>query len=44
VYDRHEYREEKRLAFKALASLVDRIANPQPNVVPMRGNDEDHGR
>jgi hypothetical protein len=38
VYDRHEYREEKRQAFEALASLVTRIVNPQPNVVPMRGS------
>jgi len=39
VYDRHEYLEEKRLAFAALASLVDRIVNPsaQTNVVPLRG-------
>jgi hypothetical protein len=39
VYDRHEYLEEKRLAFEALASLVDRIVNPsaQTNVVPLRG-------
>jgi integrase len=37
VYDRHEYLEEKRQAFSALAGLVDRIVNPQPNVVPLRG-------
>jgi integrase len=37
VYDWHEYHEEKRLAFEALASLIERIVNPQPNVVPMRG-------
>jgi integrase len=37
VYDRHEYYEEKRRAFEALASLVERIVNPQPNVVVMRG-------
>jgi integrase len=37
VYDRHEYREEKRLAFEALASLVTRIVHPVENVVPMRG-------
>src|SRR4029077_2281379 len=39
VYDRHEYLEEKRLAFEALASLVDRIVNSsaQTNVVPLRG-------
>jgi integrase len=33
TYDRHEYREEKRLAFEALASLIARIVDPQPNVV-----------
>ena len=37
VYDRHEYLEEKRLAFESLASLVDRIVDPQANVVPLRG-------
>jgi integrase len=40
VYDRHEYLEEKRFAFEALASLVERIVNPQAaqaNVVPLRG-------
>ena len=36
VYDRHEYLEEKRRAFKALAAQVQRIIDPQPNVVPMR--------
>ncbi len=33
VYDRFEYLEEKRLAFEALASLIARIVDPQPNVV-----------
>jgi integrase len=40
VYDRHEYLEEKRFAFEALASLVDRIVNPEAsaaNVLPIRG-------
>ena len=37
TYDRHEYHEEKRLAFEALASLIARIIDPQPNVVAMRG-------
>ena len=39
VYDRHEYLEEKRFAFEALASLVERIVNPAPDakVVPLRG-------
>jgi hypothetical protein len=33
TYDRHEYHEEKRLAFEALAGLIERIVDPQPNVV-----------
>jgi integrase len=33
VYDRHEYLEEKRRAFEALAAQVQRIVDPQPNVV-----------
>jgi integrase len=37
VYDRHEFREEKRQGFEALASLVEKIVNPQPNIVPLRG-------
>jgi integrase len=37
VYDRHEFREEKRQGFEALASLVERIVNPQANVVAIRG-------
>jgi integrase len=35
VYDRHEYLEEKRAAFEALAALVDRIINPRDNVIPL---------
>jgi integrase len=37
VYDRHEFRDEKRQGFEALAGLVERIVNPQPNVVAIRG-------
>jgi integrase len=33
VYDRHEYHAEKRQAFEALAGQVERIINPQENVV-----------
>jgi hypothetical protein len=36
----HRYLDEKRLAFGALAQQVDRILNPQNNVVRMRGADE----
>jgi len=35
VYDRHEFREEKARAFEALAAQVDRILNPQANVVAL---------
>jgi integrase len=33
VYDRHEYLDEKRMAFEALAAQIDRIINPRDNVV-----------
>jgi integrase len=36
TYDRHSFLDEKRLAFEKLAAMVDRIVDPQPNVVPMR--------
>jgi integrase len=36
VYDRHEYLDEKRAAFEALAALVDRILNPTDNVTELR--------
>jgi len=36
VYDRHEYFDEKARAFEALAAQVERIVNPQQNVVPIR--------
>ena len=35
TYDRHEYREEKARAFEALAGQIERIVNPQDNVVPI---------
>jgi integrase len=37
TYDRHEYHAEKARAFEALAGLVQRIVEPQPNVVTLRG-------
>jgi integrase len=37
TYDRHAYSEEKRFAFEALASQIERIVNPQANVVAIRG-------
>lgn len=38
IYDRHEFYNEKKQAFEALAALLDRILNPPPEVVvPFRG-------
>ena len=37
TYDRHEFYEEKRKAFEALAALIAQIVDPQPNVVSIRG-------
>jgi hypothetical protein len=37
VYDRHAYREEMLLAYEKFASLISQIVDPQPNVVPIRG-------
>jgi integrase len=36
VYDQHRYIEEMRHAFEALASLINRIVHPEPNVIAMR--------
>jgi integrase len=33
IYDRHEYFEEKKRAFEALAAQIERIVDPQANVV-----------
>jgi integrase len=35
TYDRHEYLNEKRYAFEALAALIDRIVNPDDNIVAL---------
>ena len=35
TYDRHEYHQEKRKAFEALASLLDRILKPASNVAEL---------
>jgi integrase len=35
VYDRHAYHAEKQRAFETLAAQIDRIINPQDNVVPL---------
>jgi integrase len=39
VYDRHQYFDEKRRAFEALAAQIERIVNPTDNVtvLPARG-------
>jgi integrase len=36
VYDRHEFYREKVAAFEALAAQIERIVNPQENVVGLR--------
>jgi hypothetical protein len=36
VYDRHDYFDEKRRAFEALAGYVGHVLNRQPNVVSIR--------
>jgi integrase len=36
TYDRHAYHAEKKQAFEALAAQIERIINPQPNVISMR--------
>ena len=36
TYDRHEYLEEKKHAFEALAAQIARIVDPQDNVVALR--------
>ena len=33
TYDRHEYLNEKRRAFDALAALIERIVNPTDNIL-----------
>lgn len=35
TYDRHRFENEKRAAFEALAAQVQRIVDPQPNVIPL---------
>jgi integrase len=37
VYDRHGFHAEKARAFELLAGQIDRILNPQENVVSLRG-------
>ena len=34
-YNRHDYTDEKRKALEALGGTIDRIVNPQANVVPL---------
>jgi len=35
TYDRHEYLNEKRHAFAALAALIERIVNPMDNIIAL---------
>jgi integrase len=37
TYDKHQYHDEKRRAFEALAAQIECIVTPQENVVPLRG-------
>jgi integrase len=37
VYDRHKYSGEKAEALRKLATLIDTIVHPHPNVVPIKG-------
>jgi integrase len=37
VYNRHSYHAEKKRALESLAGLVERIVDPQPNVIALRG-------
>jgi hypothetical protein len=37
VYDQHDYVPQMKLAFEALAALIETIVAPKPNVVPLRG-------
>jgi integrase len=39
TYDRHKYYDEKKRAYEMLAAQVQRIVNPQANVVPLRGGE-----
>jgi hypothetical protein len=36
IYDRHKYEVEMLAAYERLATLIESIVNPTPNVVPMR--------
>jgi integrase len=40
VYDRHAYREEKRIALAKLATLIDNMVNPRENVIPLAASAE----
>ena len=40
TYDRHEYYAEKKRAYEALAGQIERILNPQRNVISLLGNAE----
>jgi integrase len=37
TYDKHEYRDERLIAFEKVATLIETIVRPQENVVALRG-------
>jgi hypothetical protein len=37
---RHRYLDEKSAAFEVLTQQLERILNPQDNVIPMRGAEQ----
>ena len=37
IYDQHDYVPQMKLAFEALAALIETIVAPKPNVVSLRG-------
>jgi hypothetical protein len=37
TYDKHEYRDERLIAFEKVATLIEQIVRPQENVVALRG-------
>ena len=37
TYNQHDYYREKKLAYEELAALIERMVNPQPNVIPLTG-------
>jgi hypothetical protein len=44
VYDKHEYHDEKKRAYEMLAAQIERINNPQENVVSISKRSSKLGR